>query len=403
MKRIIGLLLLIAVQVGGGWSQVWAEGPWPEGCHTASLPSGDPRYSEDQMILTCVPPNWNHRLVVYAHGYVPAQVPLALPQEELTLPNGQTIPELLMPLGFAFATSSYHKNGYAVEQAGDDLNRLVDYLESNFGPAEKVYITGASEGGLIATMLLERRPDRYDGGLALCGPIGGAPYQMQYLGDFRVVFDYFFPSVFPFSMADVPPLAFLAWDTYVSAISMAMATSPYLTDKLFKVTRAARDPGDPSTAVETAISVLFYSVWGTNDIVDVAGGQPFGNLLTWYWGSGNDFALNRGVERVRPSRIARDYVRKFYEPTGVLQRPLVTLHTTSDGLVPFTHELIYLSRAVRNGSAHYLSVLPVVRYGHCTFTTEELLGALALLVLRTEGSIEGILNDYLGSVQDSLR
>jgi hypothetical protein len=81
----------------------------------------------------------------------------------------------------------------------------------------------------------------------------------------------------------------------------------------------------------------------------------------------------------------------------------VTLHTTRDGSVPFTHELLYLGKAVSSGSAHYLTVLPVVRYGHCTFTTEELLGALALLVLRTEGSIEDILNNYLGSVPDSLR
>jgi pimeloyl-ACP methyl ester carboxylesterase len=166
-----------------------------------------------------------------------------------------------------------------VEQAGNDLNRLVDYFEWKFGRAEKVYITGASEGGLIATMLLERRPDTYDGGLARCGPIGGAPYQMQYLGDFRVVFDYFFPSVFPFGMADVPQNAFLAWNSYADNIGTAMATSPFLTEKLFKVTRAAKDPGDPSTAIETAIEVLFYSVWGTNDIVDVAGGQPFGNIL----------------------------------------------------------------------------------------------------------------------------
>jgi DNA-binding CsgD family transcriptional regulator len=50
-------------------------------------------------------------------------------------------------LGFGVATSTYHKNGYAVEQAEADLNRLVDDIKSREPDVDAVYITGASEGG----------------------------------------------------------------------------------------------------------------------------------------------------------------------------------------------------------------------------------------------------------------
>lgn len=52
-------------------------------------------------------------LVVYAHEYEFPQHPLHLP--DLTI-NGSSVPQLLLDLGFGFATTSFHKNGYAIEQ-----------------------------------------------------------------------------------------------------------------------------------------------------------------------------------------------------------------------------------------------------------------------------------------------
>ena len=142
-----------------------------------------------------------------------------------------------MSQGFAFATSSFHKNGVAIEQGAEDLNKLLQYFKSVVPPRslQKVFITGASEGGLIALMLLERHPGKYDAGLALCAPVGGAPDLIKYTYDFRVVFDYFFPTVFtfppnqpgeqPFGAVDVPENAFLFWETvYVPRIIAALVS-----------------------------------------------------------------------------------------------------------------------------------------------------------------------------------
>jgi pimeloyl-ACP methyl ester carboxylesterase len=317
----------------------------------------------------------------------------------VTLPDGSTIMDVFLSLGYAFATTSYSKNGYAVQQGGADLNALVKHFNETFSPASKVLVIGASEGGLVTTMLVERYPRIYHGGLAMCGPVGGAPYQVKYLGDFRAVFDYFFPDVFDFGVIDVPPDAFLNWENNISNIANAIATNFYSAQQLFRVTHAALDENDPtSSAIQTSIEVLFYSIWETNDLVSTAGGVPYENRSTWYSGSNVDDALNQGIERVASDRIARRYMQKYYRPSGKLKRPLVAIHTTQDPVVPFNHELMYLEKVTSHGRLRYYTLLPVQRYGHCTFTLEEVLGAMTVLLIRSGFSVQSELYNFTPSL-----
>ena len=290
-----------------------------------------------------------------------------------------------MRLGFAFATSSYHKNGVATEQATHDLLDLITYFETSVPPGslQRVFIVGASEGGLVAIQLLEQHPDRFDAGLALCAPAGGAPHHIKYAGDFRVVFDYFFPDVFPFGAFDVPANAFKDWETvYKPRIIAAMTNNPSATTQLFNVTRAAADPADPASFIETAIGLLLFSISGTPDLIGTTGGIPYDNRFTFYVGFTNNLALNRGVERIRGNGDAERYAQEFYQTTGKLNRPLVTLHTTLDPSVPFKHELIYSGLVTTQRKNQFLIVLPVQRYGHCNFTSNEILSAFGLMFLQ---------------------
>jgi len=101
-------------------------------------------------------------------------------------------------------------------------------------------------------------------------------------------------------------------------------------------------------------------------------------------GSTNDAALNAEVERVESDGRARAYERRFYQPIGNLHAPLVTLHTTLDEVVPFQHELIYSNLVAQKGKSAFLSVLPVPRYGHCNFTSQEVFQAFSLMVQQAE-------------------
>ena len=379
--------------VGPAYSQ------WHPACHEGSLPSQDAKYPADQLIITCIPANWNGQLVIYAHGYVPPQFPLALPVDELTV-DGVFVPNILLAQGFAFATTSFHKNGVAIEEGSEDVSRLLQYFKSSVPPGslDKAYLVGGSEGGLIAVRLFERSQGKYDGAVALCAPLGGSADFIRYAYDFRVVFDYFFPTVFtfppnqpgeqPFGAFDVPQAAFQFWQSvYVPRIIAALTANPLATTELLRVTKAAVDPSDPTSVIETAVLLLAYGIFGANDLIATSGGVPYDNRSTTYSGSFDDVALNAGVERIRADARAKAYAKRLYEPTGNLHDPLVTLHNLLDPLVPFQQENEYASLVAKKRKSSFLTILPVASYGHCAFTAEEVIDAFNIMIQQAGGQL----------------
>ena len=115
---------------------------------------------------------------------------------------------------------------------------------------------------------------------------------------------------------------------------------------------------------------------------EVLGGNPFDNKNRVYSGSADDTALNAGVRRYKASPTALANVGA-YQTTGQLAKPLVTLHTTLDPVVPFWHEAMYGAKAAASGK---LTIIPVERYGHCNFTSEEIMGAFGFLLAQPTGN-----------------
>jgi pimeloyl-ACP methyl ester carboxylesterase len=315
----------------------------------------------------------------------------------------QKLVEQLVDLGFGVATSSFHKNGYAIEQAEADLNNLVAYVQTIEPDVDAIHIAGASEGALIATMLVEKYPETYAGGLALCGPLAGTRYQVTHLADVRVLFDYVYPEVFPFGALDVPDDAHAQWDgpdEFEEKIAAAVEADPDGIARVFDVASVACDAGNPDEAANCAQDILAYSVFGTNDLLETADGWPVSNVEKEYRGSDDDAALNAGIQRFDADPAARAYANRFYRPSGLLQRPLVTLHTTGDPRVPFRHELIYFKRAALLDTDDLLTVLPVDRAGHCSFTAQEILGGLGALLLKADSDLVLTLVDPLEALHD---
>jgi hypothetical protein len=40
-------------------------GEWPDDCSESTLPSDDPNHPNDQLILTCLPSDFNGTLIIY--------------------------------------------------------------------------------------------------------------------------------------------------------------------------------------------------------------------------------------------------------------------------------------------------------------------------------------------------
>jgi len=335
----------------------------------------------------CMPSgSWNGDLVIYAHGYVPYNVePLAIPENQLRLPNGTSLPELVNSLGFAFAATSYRTNGLAVKDGVEDLVELVDVFiyTATHGVPNHIYLTGVSEGGLITTLAIEQRPDVFDGGLAACGPIGDFHKQIDYFGDFRVLFDYFFPNLLQGDPISVPQSLIDNWPTYYATTIRPAILDPASADKVDQLLRVSNAPyiSGVTSTIETSIyDALMYNVLATNDGIAKLGGQPFDNQGRVYTGSNDDAHLNLTVRRFSADQAALDEIEAHYQTTGQLTVPLVTLHTTLDQQVPYWHEPLYRVKVILNDSLALHQHNEVFRYGHCYFEAGEVLVAFLQLV-----------------------
>lgn len=318
--------------------------------------------------------NRNDKLVVYAHGYVAADQPLAIPPEAAQIGAFANI------YGFDFATTSYPVNGLAVQPAIEDLLVLINEYTTTHGAPVHIYLMGFSEGGLITALSIERHPEIYNGGLAACGPYGDFREQGDYLTDFRVAFDYFFPSLLPPTPITIPVEAQTNWLTYAMSISQAIQSpaNALTVTQLFSVTHAATDPLNAQSRVSSTVDILWYNVFGMNDAKAKLGGQPYENATVIYGGSLDDAALNAGVQRFSADPAARAALNA-YQTTGVLTRPLVTLHTTRDPIVPIWHQWQYRLKTYFADNIALHQAITYDRYGHCNFTVQEIMGALDVM------------------------
>lgn len=333
------------------------------------------------------PDEWNGDLVLFAHGYVSILEPVAIPENQLYLPDGTHIPTLVNDLGFAFAVSSYRGNGLIVEDAIMDLEELVTIFNTAVAKPVHTYLIGASEGGLITIKSIERHASLYSGGLALCGPVGDFQAQIGYFLNFRVVFDYFFPDVLPGSPVSIPDEVMNNWDTvYQPAVIQAIAENPEQTRELLRVTGAAFDPDVPETAAETVLGLLWYNVFATNDALSKFGGLPYDNSRTVYRGSSNDRALNAGVQRFTADPVAVRTLEAFYQSTGDPLAPIVTMHTIGDPIVPAWHEPQYRMKVRANNKSPLHSNYLLRKYGHCNFEQDEVLLAFRRLIIKVEAA-----------------
>jgi len=362
-----------------------------------SVCDGDGVQKSGSIYRICMPTgDYNGMLVVWAHGFQDAGTPISIPEEQLCA-NGFCLHELINSLGFAFATNSYSKTGLAILQGKADIVDLVKVFATKKGKPRKVYLVGASEGGIVTALNVEQRPDVFSGGVAACGPVGDFPYQIGYFGDARATFEYFFPGLIPGDQFHPDPSFVAMWGDYYEQIVKPAVLDPAQRARLDQWVRVANLPFDPTNYLDTVEQsvrdVLRYSVVNLNDATATLGGFPYDNRFRWYSGSDNDFLLNIAVRRVAASPAAVTQMTTLYNTTGVLSRPLITLHTTADQQVPYFHEQIYALKTLLSGSllTRHLNV-PIDRYGHCRFTRDEALFAFAAMLV-----YDGLLDSVSGT------
>jgi pimeloyl-ACP methyl ester carboxylesterase len=310
-----------------------------------------------------MPQKWNGILLVYYHGY--SETPVTFDKAK---PN--PLGTGFASAGYAVAQSGYSVTGWAVEQAIPETEALRQYTIAHYGQPKETYVLGHSMGGHLTMATIESYPNRYDGALPLCALLEPASLAIGRGGALIAAFDYYYPGLLP------EPL-------HISA------TLP-LDDALVKKVIAAL-PGNPTGHAEMLAlghfkndadlaSVMVFYTYIQRDFEQKIGASVLDNHNMIYTGGADDNALNDGVKRYTASPTALGYLKTWYTPTGVLERPTLAVHTTYDPVIPADTVGEYADIVQRAASSENFAQQYVKHDGHCAITGPETAAALGELI-----------------------
>lgn len=336
-----------------------------------------------------VPDNWNGDLVMYCHGYRGEML-------ELTV-SSPHIRYYLVTNGYAWAASSYTKNGYDVKVGVKDTHALAMFFNGLVGKPNRVYITGHSMGGHITAVSIEQYPKVYDGALPMCGNM--ADYELfDYFQDYHLVAQYLtdmeagvpFPP--DYSYVTVPAMKEILGQFGFFPYSLSPVGEQFKTAVKY-LSGGERHLYD--------IGFITYADFLFTLIMDP---DIVGNMDTFYHLddilneiSDDEGALNDEIYRGEPisSAIKPNGLANVPVVSGDIGIPVVSIHTIGDLYVPFSMEQIYAERVAANGKSDLLVQRAIRDVGHCYFTEDEEWQAFIDLVNWVENGVRPDGDDFL--------
>lgn len=358
-----------------------------------------------------IPANWNGNLVLYSHGYV---VPgSANPPRDVGDPFTGGY---LKSKGYALAGSAYRTTGWSVHEALEDQIALLNFFDQTFGRPKQTFAWGHSLGGMITAGLVQRDPSRFDGALPMCGALAGGVGVWNVGLDSEFVFKTLLAPNSQLQLVNITnPQANLGLAE--SVLAQAQAT-PQGRARIALMAAVGDLPGwfspaEPEPAANDfatrevdqfhwASQVDFPFIFAFRaELEGRAGGNPSWNtgvdyreqlrksvdreeVAALYAAAGlsldADLDALAGTPRISANRGAVGYLTRNIVFNGDLSDvPVLTLHTTGDGLVLNQDEQAYASVVEDRDS---LREVFVHRAGHCTFTPGETIAAFNALVAR---------------------
>lgn len=310
-----------------------------------------------------VPRNWNGGLVIYCHGY--RSEPVGFDAQA-----GDAVAETYAALGYAVAQPGYSTGGYAIREAAGETEALRLHFAAKYGLPTETWLAGSSLGGSLTMMLLELHPTTYEGGLALCAPLGPALAYIKVIAfDLMVLFEAGFPGLLP-SPASVPP-TFVMTVARVEELRHALDRNPEAAARLRRYSTAR-------TNRELApILDLFSHILG--ELQRRWGGNAFDNRDTLYGGLGDDARINREVRRYTADPAAQAIAVRDYTPSGALERPLLSVRNLYDPLIGSFRSDRYAEAVQSKGRGSLFAQVASLGAGHCEIPPGEIRAAFTAL------------------------
>ena len=362
-----------------------------------------------------VPANWNGILFLYSHGYV---IPGAdNPAQDVGDPFTRAF---MLASGFALAGSSYATTGWALHEALPDQIAVLDVFEKMFRKPAQTIAWGHSLGGMITAGLIQRYPERFDAALPMCGVLSGGVATWNTALDAAFAFK---TLVAPGSGLQIVHIADPLGNLQIAEVAnLAAQTTPQGRARSALVAALGDTPGwftplspEPA-ATDFSAQQANQFLWAQEvdfpfafafraELEARALGNPSWNtgvdyreqfersadkeeVRALYKAAGID--LEEDLERLNESpRISADpeateYLERNIIYNGEIHIPVLTMHTTGDGLVVVENEGAYKDVVHDERSGGLLRQTFVSRAGHCAFTPAETIAAVETLLARLQ-------------------
>jgi hypothetical protein len=350
-----------------------------------------------------VPANWNGTLLVFAHGYRDkADHAGEVDNRNADIAPSAALEAPLLAQGYALAGSAYRDNGWAVEEAIQDVKDLTVLFRETVAQPKQTILWAVSLGTVITFKTMEKFGGIYDGALCACGTgagstriwdggvggylaydvVFGVPGGWGTVGEVRNDID-FETEVFPKLFGEVAnPLNFPKFE-FIRLVGGVPG-------------QGIVPPAPPAFFPGWVFTDFFFITEARAELQRRAGGPFVQNLDQVYSLTAAERAYLNGLgvpgavidgwlaqmnsrRNIAAPPEPRNYLRHNAVYSGKIKHPMLTLHTAIDPLVIVANESAYAETVASAGRSDLLFQTYTNGNGHCAFTGTQLLTAVSAI------------------------
>ena len=350
-----------------------------------------------------VPDIWNGTLLIYVHGYRDkADHPGEIDNREPEIAPNPALEAPLLAQGYALAGSAFKDNGWAVEEALEDVKNLAVYFRENVGQPQQTILGAGSVGTIVAFKSMEKYGGIFDGAFCACGAGSGATRFWDSGVPLMLGYDVVF---------GIPP----QWGT----VGEVRNDIDFETEVLAKLAPELSNPanfpkfeflrlvaGTPGRGITPPPPPAFYPGWALTDFfyftearaeLQRRAGGPFVQNLDQNYSltaAEKTYLASIGLPTpvvdawlaqmnarrdIQALKSARNYVAHYSDFNGKIKHPVLTLHTIIDPLIVVANESAYAELIAQAGKDDLLFQTYTNANGHCNFTGPQLLTTVAAI------------------------
>ncbi len=361
--------------------------------------------------IQCPAGQWNGTLFLYSHGYVtPGSANSAADAGD------PVTADWMLSHGYALAGSSYASTGWAIQQALPDQVSTLGVFGRTYRNPSRTVAWGHSLGGIITAGLIQDYPKLFNAALPMCGVLSGGVATWNTALDSSFAFQQLVdPSVQVVNITN-PTANLTGAETAAAAaqqtpqgrarlaLAAALADTPGWFTPLSPEPAANDFAGQETNQFKWDSQVTFPFVFAFRAELEArAGGNPSWNTGVNYFaqyfksadrtevaalykqaGLNLSADLNKlnHSQRISAKPSAVQYLSQNISFNGQIRIPVLTMHTTGDGLVVPENEQAYRQVVDQAGNGAKLAQIYVHRAGHCAFTPAETITAVQTLINR---------------------